>query len=89
MNREDYIEHYRNAVTAYENDVYIVKVGFYPEEDLKVYVVINKEFEVVEYAHSILHFAITWADNFAKVMQGERGGSPEIDALPDLEIGEA
>lgn len=69
---------------VYENEHYAIFVGTYPEEKLESYLVVNKAFGVVEYVHSIYHFAKSWADNFSKVMNEEMAGSPEIDALPDI-----
>jgi hypothetical protein len=68
----------------YTNEHYAIWVGLYPDEKLESYLVVNRQYGVVEYCHSIFHFAKSWADNFSKVMNEEKAGTPDIDALPDI-----
>ena len=79
---------YEEAVVVHENDIYKVVVGLFPEDKLDSYLVIHKEHDVVEYCHSILHYAMSWADSYAQVLNGEgEEALPEMEELPDLRDG--
>lgn len=75
---------YDNEPVVYENDFYVVKTGIYPGEEIKCYLVINKQFNIVEYAHSIWYFCKKWADNFQDVMSKPSEAEVEESELPDL-----
>ena len=56
---------YEDNKIVHSNDIYKVVVGTFPGDDLESYLVIHVENNVVEYCHSILHYAISWADSYA------------------------
>ena len=74
---------YEDNKIVHENDIYKVVVGVFPEDKLESYLVLHKEHGVVEYCHSILHYAQAWADSYAQVLKGEKPGAPEAEELPD------
>ena len=75
---------YEDNVVVHENDTYKVVVGFFPGDELESYLVMHKEYNVVEYCHSILHYAMSWADSYASVLNGEAVDEAQIESLPDL-----
>jgi hypothetical protein len=69
---------------VHENQHYIVEVGRYPGEELDSYLVRNKQYGVIEYVHSVQHFATEWADAYSRVLNGEKPNPEDINNLPDL-----
>ena len=74
---------YEEGKIVYENDIYKVVIGVFPGDELSSYLVIHREYDVVEYCHSILHYAQSWAEQYALVLEGEEPGAPEAEELPD------
>ena len=79
---------YKKSKLVHSNDIYKVVVVTFPDDKLESYLVINLEHGVVEYVHSILHYAISWADSYALVLNGEKSGAPEAELLPDVPMAE-
>lgn len=65
-----------------ETDTFAIDVGPYPGEELDCYRIFNKDTQVLEYAHSVLFYAIQWAKSATEVL---KNGVTEDTELPGAE----
>ena len=59
---------------VYETELFLIDVGLFPEEELELYRIHNKDTGVIEYAHSVLFYAKQWTDMATKILKGEEPG---------------
>ena len=57
---------YLNDRVVFESQDYLVRIGVIKDDALPVYVVINKDTSVVEFAHEVLSLAKEWVEHFTE-----------------------
>lgn len=63
----------------HQTDTFAIDVGSYPGEELDCYRIWNMDTQVLEYAHSVLFYAIQWAKSATEVL---KNGAEEGAELP-------
>lgn len=62
------------TIVAHENETFRIEVGVPPtpkdQPEMLAYLIINKQFGVIENIQAVLHYAKQWADQMDKFVRG-------------------